>query len=171
MVWKPVATRSGFVGAKEREPGFLLRRGLFPTLRGDPSGSAREETMEIQMLTAIEEAEAALALLDAPQEPWEQEAAEPPRPAPRIHADPAEVERRVQRVFLGDEADCAEAGVTIRRPCRGLEMEATEVRRARILYESRASMLPRCPSPLPRLALRSPATPRPWELWRSDFED
>ena len=130
--------------------------------------------MDPQIMMAIEEAEAALATLDAPLEPWlkDLEASAERRPAPRIHADPNAMEHRAPRLHLADDTATAHAEPGMTRLVLGLarEMEVAEAQRALAALEPRAGIRPR-DLVLPRSVSGPMDSPPPWELWRNEFED
>ncbi|MFH1529213.1 MAG: hypothetical protein ABIK09_00615 [Pseudomonadota bacterium] len=111
--------------------------------------------MDPQILSAIEEAEATLSMLDAPLNPGDLIPGEGDvRPNVRIHADPDGVERRLLRVFAADDHD----------------LEASAIRRAMVQRESRTAARPRYLPP-PVLLTRRAETHPLWERWWSDFDE
>lgn len=130
--------------------------------------------MDPQITLAIEQAKAALDQLDAPQEPWlrDLEGNVSLRPRPRIHADPAAMERRAPRLHLADDSATAHPDTGMTHLILGLarEMDAAEAGRALAGLESRSGIRPMDLS-LPRSVAAPSDTVPPWELWRLEIDD
>ena len=110
--------------------------------------------MDPQIMSAIEEAESTLSMLDAPLDPGDLMPGESDsRHTVRIHADPELEERRLPRIFADD-----------------WNLEASVIRLAVVTRESRAASRHRYLAPPILLTRRTESRPS-WEQWWSDFEE
>jgi hypothetical protein len=130
--------------------------------------------MDPQITQAIAQAKAALDELDAPQEPWlrDLEGSASLRPRPRIHADPAAMERRAPRFHLADDSATAHPDTGMSRVILGLarEMETAEAARSLAALEPRSGVRP-MDLVLPASVDAPLDSLPPWELWRLELGD